>query len=583
AEFALRRSEERYRTLFEDAPIGIGISDSDGKIYDANLTMEQLIGYSRDELRRINVAETYADEKDREIVLRALQKDDRARDVETILKRRDGSKYHALLNVDKIELDDQNVYLTTIRDITERKEAESALQQSEEKYRSLFANSLDGIIIHDLSGKIIDANQKALALFGYSVAEMLLLKIPDLHPSSSLGQSKKAFEAIGKEGTVRFEIGFKKNNGTLFSAEVSSSLFEIGGQKVVQGIIRDITDRKESSEEFRHRSEQLAEAQQLAHLGSWEWDISQNTTVWSDELFQIFGVNPDYFDPNAYEAFLDCLHPEDRDRVVKVMQQALNDLLPFNVEYRIIRPNKTVRHIHARGKITCDETGRPTKMLGTSQDITERKKMTDELSEFVHAMAHDINGKLAVISGFAELIEANSDPTLAKKISRIVRTLSDLLVRSVALADAGQAIGEMIDVDLNSLVEEVSLNFIPSTIAFEMDKLPRVKGDREKITQAFLNLFENALTHGTPKKIEVRQQESEGESQILIINDGTVISPEHRERIFQRGFTTKAEGRSGLGLAIVQKIINAHNWKIGLMETEKTTFCITIPATSLLT
>jgi PAS domain S-box-containing protein len=545
--------------------------------------MEQLIGYSRDELRRINVAETYADEKDREIVLRALQKNGRARDVETILKRKDGSKYHALLNVDKIELDDQNVYLTTIRDITERKEVESALQQSEEKYRNLFANSLDGIIIHNLSGKIIDVNQKTLTLFGYSEAEMLLLKIPDLHPSSSLGQSKKAFEAISKEGTVRFEIGFKKKNGTLFSAEVSSSLFEIGGQKVVQGIIRDITDRKESSEEFRHRSEQLAEAQQLAHLGSWEWDISQNTTVWSDELFQIFGVNPDYFDPNAYEAFLDCLHPEDRDRVVKVMQQALNDLLPFNVEYRIIRPNKTVRHIHARGKITCDETGRPTKMLGTSQDITERKKMTDELSEFVHAMAHDINGKLAVISGFAELIEANSDPTLAKKISRIVRTLSDLLVRSVALADAGQAIGEMIDVDLNSLVEEVSLNFIPSTIAFEMDKLPRVKGDREKITQAFLNLFENALTHGTPKKIEVRQQESEGESQILIINDGTVISPEHRERIFQRGFTTKAEGRSGLGLAIVQKIINAHNWKIGLMETEKTTFCITIPATSLLT
>jgi PAS domain S-box-containing protein len=252
AEFALRRSEERYRTLFEDAPIGIGISDRDGRIYDANLTMQQLTGYSRDEIREINVAETYTDEKDRKILLDALQKTGRIRDLEAIMKRKDGSRYHALLNVDKIALDDQNVYLTTIRDITKRKEAESALQQSEEKYRLLFANSHDGIIIHDMSGKIMDVNRKALVQFGYSEEEMLAIKISDLHPPSALSQSKKAFEAIVKEGSVQFEIDFKKKSGKCFPAEVSSSLFKIGeGQKVVQGIIRDITERRKSRKELQ--------------------------------------------------------------------------------------------------------------------------------------------------------------------------------------------------------------------------------------------------------------------------------------------------------------------------------------------
>lgn len=136
---------------------------------------------------------------------------------------------------------------TTVREITKRKEVETALQQSEEKYRSLFEFSHDGIIIHDISGKIIDVNQKALALFGYSEEEMLMVKISDLHPPSSLDQSKKAFKAIVKEMSVRFEIDFKKKSGKLFSAEVSSSLFEIGGQKVVQGIIRDITEQRESA------------------------------------------------------------------------------------------------------------------------------------------------------------------------------------------------------------------------------------------------------------------------------------------------------------------------------------------------
>ena len=124
---------------------------------------------------------------------------------------------------------------------------------------------------------------------------------------------------------------------------------------------------------------QLKEAQRIAHMGSWEWDIVQDKTVWSDELHRIFGVKAEQFDPNASEAFLNCVHPEDRERVARVMDEAINEMSSFDVEYRIVRPDETVRHIHARAEVFCNKMGKLSKMIGSSHDITNRKKTEDAL------------------------------------------------------------------------------------------------------------------------------------------------------------------------------------------------------------
>jgi len=134
---------------------------------------------------------------------------------------------------------------------SKRKLAKEALQESEEKYSRLFHHSNDGIFIHDLDANIIDANQKVLALFGYTKSEISSIKIPMLHPAEALEKSKWAFETIIRDGFVKFEIDFYKKNGEMFSTEVSSSLFEIGGKKVIQGIVRDITERKLAEEALR--------------------------------------------------------------------------------------------------------------------------------------------------------------------------------------------------------------------------------------------------------------------------------------------------------------------------------------------
>ena len=156
------------------------------------------------------------------------------------------------------------------RDITKRKEEEKKfkeeleqivnlrtqeLRESEEKYSNLFHHSNDGIFLHDREGNVIDVNQKALDQFGYTKSEILSLKISQLHPETELEASKKAFKEIFESGVIRFEISFKKKNGRIFLAEVSSSLFDIGGKKVIQGIVRDITTRVLAEKKLRKSEE----------------------------------------------------------------------------------------------------------------------------------------------------------------------------------------------------------------------------------------------------------------------------------------------------------------------------------------
>ncbi|MGD8717359.1 MAG: PAS domain S-box protein [Candidatus Zixiibacteriota bacterium] len=129
-------------------------------------------------------------------------------------------------------------------DVTKRKRAEEKLRVSEEKYSNLFHRSRDAIIIHDLEGTIIDTNKQASDLFGYSTREFAALRIIDLHPPEGSKASAEAFEAVSRHGAVRFEIDFLKKDGDAFPAEVSASLFDAGRRRVVQGIVRDITERK---------------------------------------------------------------------------------------------------------------------------------------------------------------------------------------------------------------------------------------------------------------------------------------------------------------------------------------------------
>jgi len=219
-------------------------------------------------------------------------------------------------------------------------------------------------------------------------------------------------------------------------------------------------------------------------------------------------------------------------------------------------------------------------MYVKNEELVAQKQ---ELSEFAHSLSHDLRSEIAVIVGITELMDTEKAYSTinVNNIRDHVQQISALLNRSIKLADAGLIIGKTEHIDLTTLVKEVANVVIPAEINFIcIDKLPIVSGDHEKLYQVFKNLFENAVVHGKPKNIQVGINISESEIRIHFRNDGEQIPLEVRHLIFQKGFTTKQSGK-GIGLTIIQKIIHAHGWKIGLEPDSETIFRITIPINSI--
>jgi len=137
---------------------------------------------------------------------------------------------------------------------------------------------------------------------------------------------------------------------------------------------------QESEQKLRESEARLAEAQRIAHSGSWVWDIVENKEIWSDEIYRIFGLAPQEFSA-TYEAFLESVHPDDRELVRKSVDAALKNKVPYSIDHRIIRPDNAIRHVHEEGEVTFDEKGKAVRMMGTVQDITERVMMEQLLTE----------------------------------------------------------------------------------------------------------------------------------------------------------------------------------------------------------
>jgi PAS domain S-box-containing protein len=137
---------------------------------------------------------------------------------------------------------------------------------------------------------------------------------------------------------------------------------------------------RESDQKLRVSEARLAEAQRISHSGSWVWNIAENREVWSDEIYRIFGLTTQEFSA-TYEAFLDSVYEEDRERVRKSVDDALSNKTPYSIDHRIIRPDGAIRHVHEEGEVTFDEEGKAVWMMGTVQDITERINMENLLRE----------------------------------------------------------------------------------------------------------------------------------------------------------------------------------------------------------
>ncbi|MHA1669002.1 MAG: PAS domain S-box protein [Promethearchaeota archaeon] len=239
-------------TIFKFITDFILILDNKGKILYVNPTVLKRLNYSKEEILNKNVSILHPPDQLKNVLSTMSNILEGKIDLCLIpLITKEGNLIPVETKAFKGKWESEEIIFRISRDITERALIDEKLRYSEEKYSNLFQFSNDAIFLHDLEANIIDVNQKVLDLFGYKKSEILSLKISDLHPSEELDKSKKAFEEISRKGFVRFQIKFMKKNGDVFPAEVSSSIIEIRGKKLVQGIFRDITKRLQAEQKIK--------------------------------------------------------------------------------------------------------------------------------------------------------------------------------------------------------------------------------------------------------------------------------------------------------------------------------------------
>ena len=185
----------------------------------------------------------------------------------------------------------------------------------------------------------------------------------------------------------------------------------------------DITDRKKAEEEIKKSHEMLSEAESIAHIGSFEWSIPDNKITWSDELYRIYGLNPKTFDA-SFEAFLGQVHPESREKVKKTIEEVYRQGKPFSMEESIIRPDGTIRMLFSKGRAVKNESGKIVKLVGTCQDITDRKQAEEQRNRAEEALQ----------KAYQELEEKVQERT------RELRQKQTQLVQSEKMASLGQLV-----------------------------------------------------------------------------------------------------------------------------------------------
>ncbi|MBE9110930.1 PAS domain S-box protein [Nodosilinea sp. LEGE 07298] len=375
-EAALSQEVSYRRALFEASVDGIVTLDQAGNVLEANHSFATMLGYSLEEAIDLNVADFDAAQEPvggQHSVL-CLDRFERRH------RRRDGSTYAVEICASPVLWNGQSVHLCVCRDIEERYQAEIALAASEARFQQLAAAS--PAVIYS-----VVENRAGIVQFDYiSPAAEEIHEIPvatlmqngaliseQMHPEDRERYLATYAASLQAMATFICEWRIVTPSGkTKWIKANSRPERRPSGDVAWHGIVLDKTTQKQAELEIVKLQTALLEAQQVAHIGNWAFDLASQTITWSPELFRMFGLDPATDEP-AYDAYLQMIHPDDRRELVQAVDRAIAQGTPYQIDYRALLPDGSVRYHEGRGKVDCDETGHPTRLFGTCLDITDRK------------------------------------------------------------------------------------------------------------------------------------------------------------------------------------------------------------------
>jgi len=386
AEEALLESELRYRTLFETLPVGVGLSTLDGRIIDANSTFERMLGYSIGEMRRIDVLDTYDIPAERAPLLKQLQQDGFVRGFEVQLKRKDGTIFLASLSVTTIRMRDETVFVTVAKDITEQRELERAVAESEEKYRMLIECARDDIYTLDENGVFLFANKTGAENLGYQPKDLVGKTLWDVFPKEiaerQAANVRKAIET--GQGINSVSVTEIQNKPRWYSATIEPLKNDHGKVTTAMIIARDIDDMKRAEEQIQ----KLSSAVEQSIDGVAISDMDTRLVYVNDSYARMHGYTPEEM---AGMKIADIYSNERNDQYLRTIYQR-NREGSFIGEVEHIRKDGSLLPAYLSITILKNDKQEPIGSIAICRDMTEYKQ-TQEILDIKNAVLESsING-----------------------------------------------------------------------------------------------------------------------------------------------------------------------------------------------
>lgn len=465
------------------------------------------------------------------------------------------------------------------------------------------------IYVKDKNERVLLANEAFCTAFGLSIEKILNKKMNEIHSNISETDRFSSDDqlVIKTKNEVHNETTVTRPNGeVIWFDTVKTPLVQPNGDVYVLGISTDITKRKAAEQKLIFSEISMRQAQRLARFGNWEFDLATQVITWSEEVFRLFGIQPSDTG-HAYDEYLSHIHPDDLELVMSNIEKAIVKGESFEMDHRVINDDGTVKNLHALCKPLIDKNGNVTKLFGTVLEVTDRKRVEQELvaakklaeesarvkETFLANVSHEIRTPITGILGMTRLLQKTKIDSRQRSYLDILRMTADNLlmivndILDIAKIESGKLniekipfkLQEVADISLQTLLYKAEEKDLGLHFYLPPKPFPELIGDPHRLNQILLNLLSNAIKFTEYGKIEMSCAIiSESDDQISVefsVKDSGIGIPEEKAEHMFESFTqasvdiSRKYGGSGLGLAISRNLVEmqgGHIWvnsKIG--------------------